>query len=81
MAEAYKKAKLITTSGASNGFVGFQNLSATSATIIAPFIYGATAPATGGLPLTITLGAAGIIYPINCVSITPIGGNVLGFLA
>ena len=82
MAEAYKKARLITTTGAVSGFVGFQNLSATSATINGPFIYGATAPFTGGQqPITIPLGAAGTLYPINCTSITPIGGNVLGFLA
>lgn len=83
MAEAYKKARLITTTGATNvsGFVGFQNLSATSATIAGAFVYGATAPFTGGIPLTIPLGGAGTIYPLNCTSITPIGGNVLGFLA
>lgn len=81
MAEAYKKAKLITTTGSNSGFVGFQNLSATSATISSPFMYGATAPFTGGQSITIALGAAGTIYPINCTSITPIGGNVLGFLA
>jgi hypothetical protein len=83
MAEAYKKARLITTTGATNtsGFVGFQNLSATSATISSAFMYGATAPFTGGQSLTIPLGAAGTLYPINCTSITPVGGNVLGFLA
>lgn len=83
MAESYKKARLITTTGATNvsGFVGFQVLTATSATISGPFIYGATAPFTGGLPLTIPLGTAGTIYPLNCTSITPVGGNVLGFLA
>jgi len=81
MAEAYKKAKLITTTGSNSGFVGFQNLSATSATISSSFMYGATAPFTGGQSITIPLGAAGTIYPINCTSITPIGGNVLGFLA
>ena len=81
MAEAYKKAKLITTTGSNSGFVGFQNLSATSAIISSPFMYGATAPFTGGQSITIALGAAGTVYPINCTSITPIGGNVLGFLA
>lgn len=83
MAESYKKAKLINTNGATNvsGFVGFQNISANSATIAGPFIYGPTAPFTGGIPITITLGAAGTIYPLNCTSITPVGGNVLGFLA
>ena len=79
MAESYKKAKLITTTGSNTGFIGFQNLSATSAIISGGFIYGATAPFTGGLPLTIPL-VAGTIYPLTCASITPVGGNVLGFL-
>ena len=81
MAESYKKARLINTTGAIGGFVGFQNLGATGAIIAGPFIYGATAPFTGGLPLTIPLGGTGTIYPLNCTSITPLGGNVLGFLA
>ena len=81
MAEAYKKAKLITPTGSSSGFIGFQVISASSATITSPFVYGATAPFTGGLPLTIAVGAAGTIWPISCSSITPIGGTVLGFLA
>jgi len=82
MAEAYKKARLITTTGATNtsGFVGLLNLSATSATISGPFIYGATAPFTGGQSISIPL-ATGQLVPINCTSITPSGGNVLGFLA
>jgi hypothetical protein len=79
MAEAYKKAKLINTSGAKNNFVGLQNVGASSVTISGPFIYGITG-ACGAVPISITLGA-GQLVPVNCTSITPAGGNVIGFLA
>jgi hypothetical protein len=81
MAEAYKKAKLITTAGATNGFVGFQNLhtSNQNVTISGPFIYGITG-ACGAQPITINVNA-GQVIPVNCVSITPGSANVLGFLA
>lgn len=79
MAESYKKAKLITTTGATSGFVGFQNVhtAAQNITISGPFIYGST-----GLNVPIGISAAvGQIVPLNCTSITPALGNVLGFLA
>ena len=81
MAEAYKKAKLITTTGSNSGFVGFQSLHTTNqnVTISGPFIYGITG-ACGAQPITINVNA-GQVIPLNCVSITPAGGNVLGFLA
>lgn len=80
MAEAYKKAKLITTTGATSGFVGFQNISAAqNVTIRGPFIYGATAGYTGG---TVTINVpAGVVVPLNCVEITPSQFPVLGFMA
>ena len=81
MAEAYKKAKLITTAGAVGGFVGFQNLHTTNqnVTISGSFIYGITG-ACGAQPITINVNAGDLI-PLNCTSITPATANVLGFLA
>lgn len=81
MAEAYKKAKLITTGGAAGGFVGFQSLHTTNqnVTISGPFIYGITG-ACGAQPITINVNA-GQVIPLNCTTITPQTANVLGFLA
>lgn len=82
MAESYKKAKYITTTGATSGFIGFQNISASQPiTISGPFIFGGTGPgASGGsLPITITV-PAGTIVPVKCVSITPSTNPVLGFI-
>lgn len=80
MAEAYKKVKLITTAGASNGFVGFQNIhsAAQTVTVSGPFVYGSTGPQAA---VAITNVAIGQIVPINCATITPATGNVIGFLA
>ena len=80
MAEAYKKARLITTAGASgSGFVGFQSLHTAqqNVTISGPFIYGSTG---ANVPITINVNA-GQVIPLNCKSITPATANVLGFLA
>lgn len=81
MAEAYKKAKLITTAGSSSGFVGFQNSgsAAQNVTIKGPFIYGATAGYTGQI-VTFNV-AAGAIVPLVCAEITPQTNPVLGFMA
>ena len=88
MAEAYKKAKLISTAGSSNGFVGFQSLHTTNqnVTISGPFIYGITGaigPSGPGAcgPVSITINVnAGQVVPVNCTTITPATANVLGFI-
>jgi hypothetical protein len=79
MAESYKKAKLITTAGASNGFIGFQNIHSApqNVTVSGPFIYGSTGPQA---PVLITNIPVGAIIPLNCATITPASGSVLGFL-
>ena len=78
MAEAYKKARLITTTGATSGFVGFHTPTSQAITISGPFIYGASGG--GPAPLTLTL-AANATVPLNCTNITPASGPIIGFLA
>lgn len=81
MAEAYKKARLITTSGftSESGFVGIQNIhsAAQNVTISGPFIYNSSG--VRGASIGISM-AAGQIVPLNCSRIVPTTGNVLGFL-
>jgi hypothetical protein len=79
MAESYKRAKLITTSGTTAGtYTGFLNgATAQSVTIAGPFIYD-----NAGAKTSITISvAAGALVPVNCTSITPLSGSVLGLLA
>jgi hypothetical protein len=78
MAEAYKKAKLVTTAGATGGFVGFYTPSAQTITLTGPFIYG-----TGGstaAPLAMSFPANATV-PINCYGITPGTASIIAFLA
>ena len=79
MAESYKKAKLITTAGATSGFVGIQNVhtAAQNVTISGPFIYNQLGVRGGDIGISMAVGQ---IIPVNCSSIRPTSGNVLGFL-
>lgn len=82
MAEAYKKAKLITTAAgftSASGFVGIQNVhnAAQNVTISGPFIYNQLGVRGGDIGISMAVGQ---IVPLNCSSITPSSGNVLGFL-
>jgi hypothetical protein len=78
MAESYKKAKLITTTGATSGFIGFHTPTSQAITISGPFIYGAT----GAVPTPLTLTyAANSTIPVNCTNITPSTSPIIGFLA
>lgn len=83
MAEAYKKAKFITTTGATSGFIGFQNISASQLiTFSGPFIFGATGPGVSGggnISVSITV-PAGTIVPVKCQNITPASNPILGFI-
>ena len=80
MAESYKKAKLITTAGATSGFVGIQNVhtAAQNVTISGPFIYNSSGVAGAAVGISMAVGQ---IIPLNCTSVTPSSGNVLGFIA
>jgi len=78
MAESYKKARLITTTGATSGFIGFYTPASQAITISGPFIYGASGG--GPAPLTLTYPANATI-PVNCTSITPGSSPIVGFLA
>lgn len=78
MAEAYKKAKLITTGGAAGGFVGFYTPAGQSITINGPFIYGAGGNTAS--PLTMAFPANAVV-PLNCTSLTPATSSIIGFLA
>jgi len=82
MAEAYKKAKLITTAAgytSDSGFVGIQNVhtAAQTVTISGPFIYNQLGVRGGDIGISMAVGQ---IIPVNCSSIRPTSGNVLGFL-
>ena len=78
MAEAYKKAKVISTSGAVGGFVGFYTPAAQNITINGPFIYGGGGNTAG--PFTMSFPANAVV-PLNCTSLTPGTSSIIGFLA
>jgi hypothetical protein len=82
MAEAYKKAKLITTAAgftSASGFVGIQNVhnAVQNVTISGPFIYNQLGVRGGDIGISMAVGQ---IIPVNCNNIRPTSGNVLGFL-
>ena len=79
MAEAYKKAKLISTAGAVGGFVGFYTPAGQTITINGPFIYGAGGN-TAAAALTMAFPANAVV-PLNCTSLTPGTSSIIGFLA
>lgn len=79
--EASKKARLITTAGLtlnSGTFQGFVNAHTTenTITISGPFVYGSAGTPTG---ITMRL-AVGQHVPIQCTSIVPQTGNIIGLL-
>jgi len=79
MAEFYKKAIQIPTTGLSGSFIGFQNgATAQNVTIIGNSIYTSTklTKDTG-----ISIGVApGSVVPVACTTITPASFSVLGFI-
>ena len=79
MAEAYKKAKLITTAGISGdgGYIGFYSSVAQNVDIAGPFIYDQSGSKA---IITVPVGASSII-PVTCTYIKPGTGSVLGFKA
>jgi len=76
--EASKRSKLITTSGSNGSFQGFINAhsAANIVGISGPFTF-----TSAGVPGAITMSvASGQYIPIQCTTIVPQTGNVIGLL-
>jgi hypothetical protein len=80
MAEFYKKAIQIPTTGLSGSFIGFQNVGSTaqSINIIGSGVFSST-KVPGGSGITLQANA-GAIVPIACNQITPQSFSILGFI-
>jgi hypothetical protein len=78
MAEFYKKAIQIPTTGLSGSFIGFQNgATAQTVTIIGNSIYTSSKLTNGGISISV---APGSVVPVACTTITPASFSVLGFI-